>query len=137
MSVIINKSAIVKFREVSQRKLKELPKIVSDEATIIIDRTGKGIDAEGATFAPYVPKYEKIRGDLGFNTSPPDLRRTGNMLSSIRLKNTKITETSGYTEIAFGSQIEIDKARGNMRKRNFFQLSDEQIQRIKRRLQEA
>jgi hypothetical protein len=137
MGITINRSALVKFRNVSKRKLKELPRIVSDEATIIVARTGKGIDAEGASFAPYVPKYAKIRGDLGFNTSPPDLRRTGNMLSSIRLKNTKITETSASTEIAFGSQIEIDKARGNMRKRNFFALSDEQIQRIKRRLQEA
>jgi hypothetical protein len=110
---------------------------VSDEIAIIAARTTAGKDADEQSFAPYVPSYAKRREKNNDQVSPPNLTVTGHMLGSMRRGATTETETSITTTIEFGSETEANKARGNMKKRKFFALSDEQIKEITKRVNEG
>jgi hypothetical protein len=118
------------MQDVLARKKKAFMVAVQDQIAIIQARTQKGIDADGSGFAPYTPKYREKRARNNDQTEPPNLTVKGNMLASIRLSNTRETPTGISTEIVFGSDEEARKARGNMKKRKFFALSDEQKQDI-------
>ena len=122
------------IKPILDAKKKVFLEAVSDEIAIIQARTQKGLDVNDSTFAPYVPQYAKKRQANNDQVSPPNLTVTGNMLSSMRRGATTETETGISTTIEFGSSIEADKARGNMKKRNFFALSDEQVKEITNRV---
>lgn len=109
---------------------------LADEATQIVLRTQRGVDADGNTFTPYSEAYAKKRGDSGRQVSPPNLMYTGNMLASIATKVTRTLETVLGT-IFFNSTREALKARGNQEKRRFFGLSEEQVKRLTDKLRGA
>ena len=119
-----------KMQDVLARKKKAFLVAVQDQIAIIQARTQKGLDFENKGFAEYTDKYKEKRKKGGNQIDPPNLTITGNMLASIRLSNTRETPTGISTEIVFGSDQEARKARGNMKKRKFFALSDEQKQDI-------
>lgn len=58
----------------------------------ILSRTHKGIDAEGKKFPPYHPQYAKDRTKSGLKSNPVDLRRTGQLLGSLGLRQVKLTQ---------------------------------------------
>lgn len=132
----------VKNSEVILRAVKEridrmrsrLPQVLADEAARIVTRTRKGVDVDGNPFADYTPRYAKSRRRKGRKVSPVDLTFSGDMLNAI---TTEVREEPGKTvgTIFFNSAREAGKARGNQEKRRFFGLSDEQVERIKKRLQ--
>lgn len=115
----------------------------------IIKRTQSGRDANGVNFAPYIDEYRKEkefatgRGatvDLvGFNYKKKTSRKTqrktprtqpGAMLAAMQSSVRRIGNTLEGI-INFINPREGDKARGNMKKRNFFNLSDTQIKNLK------
>src|ERR1700752_5174468 len=129
------KNAEVIVRAVKERidRMRErLGPALADEAARIVVRTQRGQDVDGNSFAPYSKQYAKHRARKGRNTTPVDLTFTGNMLSAI---STEGAEEGGATvgKLSFNSAREAVKARGNQEKRPFFGLSDEQVERIKRR----
>lgn len=109
---------------------------ISDEATRIVVRTQRGLDVDGNPFPEYSKQYAKVRRNAGRRTSPVDLTFTGQMLNSIQ---TRVTRALGKItgEIFFSSASEAAKARGNQKLRSFFGLSDEQVERIKDKMQKA
>jgi hypothetical protein len=152
------KNAEVIVRLVKQ-KLDEakarLKPALDDEATRIINRTRGGTDVNGQKFAPYTPEYNKrkaslrsgfttrtgkkgknaqtVKGVYSATTQPVDLTLSGNMLAAIQVKVEDTREGSTGT-IYFNSALEAAKAQGNQQKRQFFGLSDEQVQRIRQKL---
>lgn len=122
------------IKPILDAKKKVFLEAVSDEIAIIQARTQKGLDVDDATFAPYVPQYAKKRKANSDQVSPPNLTITGSMLSSIRRGATTETDTGISTTLEFGSKIESDKARGNMKKRKFFALSEKQLKEITNRV---
>ena len=149
------KNADVIVRLVNEKLEKAKAKLgvaVSDEATRIVRRTRAGLDVDGKQFAPYTPPYNRfkgknrsgivtrtgkagknarqVKGDFSVTPQPVDLTLSGNMLAAIQTK-VEDTSTGATATIFFNSAQEALKARGNQNKRQFFGLSDEQVQRIK------
>jgi len=56
--------------------------------SVILTRTSEGVDASGADLAPYSKRYARESGKV-----TPNLRRTGNLLGTMKVKANK---TSGY-----------------------------------------
>lgn len=129
-----NADVIVRVvQERLQQMRQRLEQVLVDEATEIVLRTQDGKDADGKPFDEYSPKYAKYRAKRGRKTDPVDLTFTGNMLAAIQ---TRVEDTTDGARgvIFFNSALEAAKARGNMERRRFFGLSDEQVRRIRQRL---
>ena len=75
----------------------------------------------------------KVKGQFSIVPQPVDLTLSGNMLNAIDTK-TEDTPTGAVATIFFSSALEAAKAQGNQKKRRFFGLADEAVQRIKRKL---
>lgn len=134
---IKNAEVIVRVvKEKLDKMTAKLEAALSDEATRIVLRTRKGLDVDGAPFAPYTEKYAAFKKSKGRKDNPVDLTFTGNMLASIQTKVEKTREGATGT-IFFGSAREAVKARGNQERRKFFGLSDEQVARIRKKLTEG
>jgi hypothetical protein len=127
---IKNAEVLIKLPEERLKAIDQnFEQALSDEATQIVLRTRRGVDADGSPFAPYTEAYAKRRSDKGRRTSPVDLTFTGNMLNAITVKVVRTLETIVGT-IFFNSTTEALKARGNQEKRRFFGLSEEQVKRL-------
>lgn len=86
-------------------------------ATIIQARTQRGLDADGQAFAPYSPAYEARRQKKGRGTMP-DLTFTGRMLGNMAARFLFYRKA----EILFTRGEEANKAAGNSKKRDFFDI---------------
>lgn len=115
--------------EVVQRKSVAFGQAVQIETGEIVRRTQSGIDVNGSPFKAYSKEYAAYKKKKGRNATP-DLTFSGKMLGSIKA-TVKATATKFFAEIKFSSATEAAKAKGNLKKRKFFGLSDEQIQRIR------
>lgn len=65
----------------------------------IIRRTAQGLDANGNPFAPYTPGYRRTLGKMGEDTSE-DLRLTGGLMNSIKVREKRITAAGVEVVIA-------------------------------------
>lgn len=131
-----NADVIVRVvKERLERMRQKLPAVMADAATEIVLRTQDGVDVNGMPFAEYEEKYAKYRERKGRQTDPVNLLFTGNMQAAI---TTDVQETpqGARGRIYFNSALEAAKAQGNQKKRRFFGLSEEQVQRIRSRLAE-
>lgn len=115
---------------------KEFNIAVSDEVTQMVRRTQSGRDKDNKSFKSYSPSYSKFKRKRGRNVSPPDLTFTGKMLGAITYKTFE-QGTKFIGEIFFNSSREATKARGNLRHRQFFGFSKEQILKIQQRIKAA
>lgn len=108
---------------------------IGDEVEELISRTQKGEDVNGVRFEAYSKAYAKKRAESGRGTRP-DLTYTGNMLNSIT-HTVRRTGKMIIGTVFFNSSKEALKAQGNMRNREFFGFSEEQIQNIKEAIRRA
>lgn len=123
------------FKKIAKEDFEHREKRLSDFLAVavkdIVKRTQSGKDANGGPFEKYTPEYAhykfvtKKRGfgkvDLTFSGAmlramTHSVKRLGNVLEGI---------------INFTNPKDGEKARGNMEKRNFFNLSDTQIKNLK------
>jgi len=88
---------------------------------LIKQRTQKGKNADGSSFAPYKPEYKSFRREKGRQVSFPDLNFSGNMLSNMTQKS-----TSTQAIIFFASKAQAIKAVGNNKKRKFFAIGNKE-----------
>lgn len=86
-------------------------------ATIIQARTQRGVDADGSAFAKYSEAYAKRREKKGRGTMP-DLTFTGRMLGNMTARFLFFRKA----EIVFARGEEANKAAGNSKKRDFFDI---------------
>jgi hypothetical protein len=122
------------FKKISKEDFEKREKRLNDFLAVavkdIVKRTQSGTDANGGSFEKYTPEYahykfvKKKRGpgkvDLTFSGAmlramTHSVKRLGNALEGI----------INFTNVKDG-----EKARGNMQKRNFFNLSDTQIKKL-------
>ena len=82
---------------------------------LIKQRTQKGKDADGRSFAPYTPEYKSFRREKGRQVNTPDLNFKGNMLSNMTQKS-----EPKKAILYFASTAQNIKAVGNQKKRPFF-----------------
>lgn len=87
-------------------------------ATIIQARTQRGVDADGNAFAPYSKPYAAKRVREGRSAAMPDLTFTGHMLGAITSRFLFYRKS----EIIFSRGEEANKAAGNSKKRDFFDI---------------
>lgn len=137
--------------EIKERHQNALEKALAKAVREINKRTLGGTDADGAAFAPYTPEYaayksgftktgknrktrSKKTGNLNavkprFGAGTVNLAYSGDMLQS--MQTTFSRDANGITGyITFSSAEAAAKAKGNMKKRKFFALSDEQLKQI-------
>lgn len=91
--------------------------IARQAATIVKARTQSGKDADGASLAPYTPKYAKKRSDAGRSTTP-DMTWKGQMLGNMAAAYIE----PGRAAVIFTSSEQANKAAGNSKKRDFFDI---------------
>jgi hypothetical protein len=130
----------IKIAEDLKAKLKDLEpvfdKAVQVEVSRMSARTRSGNDVNDQSFDPYSPGYAAFKKKKGRSASPVDLTFKGSMLRAITQKVFK-QGGSLVAEVFFNSALESKKAEGNLKKRDFFGFSDEQLERIKRKIVEA
>jgi 3-hydroxyacyl-CoA dehydrogenase len=126
---IVIKVAEAKFKEAEAR----FERAVDDEVTRMVARTRAGKDINGQAFAPYSKGYAKAREKRGRKASPVDLTFSGKMLSAVTTKTERTSEKTSVT-VFFNSVKEALKARGNQAKRFFFGFSEEQKERIRKKI---
>jgi len=103
--------------------------------TEIITRTKKGQSPEGSTFKPYSKSYADYKRKRGLQSSPPDLKLTGNMLNSIQTK-VGIGKKGISGKISVTGEFNRQKARWNQGDssrvpfRRFMAMSEEQVKRL-------
>ena len=124
---------------------------IQEERTEILSRTQQGKSYDGSNFPKYSDGYAALRAKFGKNTSPVDLRVTGNMLEAI---STKVADSVDKVrgEIILPNitgvplpwaknpkrvPSALEKARWVGGKRKFFGVSKEFLQRLNKRLREA
>jgi hypothetical protein len=109
--------------------------IAQEIIDVMLERTAKGKDIDGAKFTKYSDAYKKSDEFGDFKSSSKvnmDLR--GNMLEDIDI----IAETTNTIKIGFSDELETKKAyRHNtgdkgMTERQFFGVTDKEIKKIKR-----
>lgn len=120
-------------REILEKQERELKLAINDAATEIVTRTRSQKDARGATFKALTPIYKKFKARKG-RAAVPDLTYSGKMLASITSTVERLADGL-LGRIFFSSQKEAEKARGNMKIRKFFELSKDQVNKIRNRLQ--
>lgn len=86
-------------------------------ATIVQARTGRGVDADGEAFAPYSEGYAERRKKKG-RSERPDLTYTGRMLGAMTGKFLFYRKSA----VVFSRGEEANKAAGNSKKRDFFDI---------------
>lgn len=87
-----------------------------------------GEDFRGRPFDPYTPDYAKQRAKAGYQVGYVDLTRTGRLWASVRPEVIQSTQESTTVEVAPRGQDNVDKARGQVRKRgNIILPSDEEL----------
>jgi hypothetical protein len=142
-------------REILEKQERELKLAINDAATEIVTRTQGGKDSRGTSFAKYSDGYGalkqrvtgRIKPDLigfGYRTTRNGSKnkagtrvgspQPGSMLAAITSEVTKLADGL-LGRIFFSSQKEAEKARGNMKIRKFFELSKDQVNKIRNRLQ--
>ncbi len=82
---------------------------------LIKQRTQRGKDADGRSFAPYTLEYKSFRREKGRQANFPDLNFKGNMLSNMTQKS-----DPKKAILYFASKAQNIKAVGNQKKRPFF-----------------
>lgn len=105
----------------------ELPAKLGAFLTLAIkERTKKGLDVYGASFAPYTQRYARYRVSKGRGTRP-NLLWSGTMLAALTF-----TVEAGQVVLGFMDATQEAKALGNTHPndvtwREFFALSDEDL----------
>ena len=117
-----------KIRAKTELFVENFREAMKDAKTEIIDRLDRG---EGPTgkLDGYKPSYKKYKESKGRSGDVVNMRFTGNMLGSMIAETTK-TPDGAIGRIKFGGS-EIKKVKGNLEKRPFFGLNDDDIKRIK------
>ena len=92
---------------------------------LIKQRTTRGRDYQGKAFPAYTNVYKEFRQQAGRQTQFPDLKFSGQMLSSITQKS-----EPDYAVIYFANKFQNVKAIGNQKKRKFFAIGSQEIQPI-------
>lgn len=59
---------------------------------MIVERTGRGVGADGKAFAPYSAAYRQALLEAGEKADPVDLRLTGGMLASVKARKVEVTK---------------------------------------------
>lgn len=110
----------------------ELLIIAQDLSATIKDRISQdGLNADGSKFPGYTPQYKKARAKAGFQTGFFDFSRTGRALANIQPRITKSGPDTQIT-IGAGSQENIDKLRGQVKKRgNILRPSAEELEEVR------
>lgn len=116
-------------KEILEKQKTILDRAMVEAATGIVQRTRQKQDAQGGTFKPLTPAYKKYKTKKG-RLGVPDLTFSGRMLAAIASKIEQPSAAVLQGTIFFNSALEAAKAKGNMRLRNFFALSRDQINRI-------
>ncbi len=143
-------------KDILREKLAEIRQAfeaaVSDEVTRMVTNASQGKQADGTGMTPYSDGYRKRREAAGYQGDPPNLAITGDMLAAMTYEmdpNEEIAATLKFTskdtvytgKRGFGSTRTantVDKARWNNRPgREFFKLTNEALERIRRRIAEA
>lgn len=95
---------------------------------IILQRTARGVDADGAPFRAYSPGYAAFRADAGRQVDQVDLNFSGRMLGS--LQHT-VDVSSGAVTLFFPGE-EAEKAYENQVRlgRRFFDLSEDDLRTL-------
>lgn len=118
---------------VTPAMLMEAAKIIH---TGILERTAKGVDADGKTFPAYSEKWAAIRRERGRPTSKVDLFFTGQMIGAI----TQRVVSGNEAQIFFVDTQQAAKAHGHTtgwrgkkpgKERRFFAAGDQDIKKIK------
>jgi phage gpG-like protein len=76
-------SVVVSIEHAAQVTDVDLQFVGDAAKSLIADRTRRGLDVDGAPFAPYSKAYAKTRTKSGRNASPVNLSWSGKMLQSI------------------------------------------------------
>lgn len=121
--------------EVIKKTEKKLGATLEEMAEQIVTRSRNQNSVDGGRFKQLSAEYAKRKRASG-RSAVPDLTFSGKMLAAI----TSAVERTGNVlngRIFFNSVREAEKARGNMKIRNFFGLSKEQIQTLTRKLRGA
>lgn len=124
--------------ELRAKRKKDLGVAVSDEVTVMIERTQQQKGIEGGRFKQLTKAYARYKARPKRDGTPrrppvPDLTLTGKMLQSIQ---SKVEETPDALIgiVYFDSTAEAEKARGNSRLRKFFGFARKQIDNIRKKL---
>jgi hypothetical protein len=92
---------------------------------LIKQRTQKGKNPDGGSFAPYKPEYKAFRRERGRQVNFPDLNFSGQMLSNMTQKN-----TPKQAILFFANKFQASKALGNQKKRPFFLIGDKETKTL-------
>ena len=116
-------------RELNKQVEKAIEQAAFDQKARIIRRTQQGLNANESPFEPYSKEYAEFRADHGRSRTPVTLTWTGAMLRSIATKIERLN--TSVRGILFFS-AEGAKAAGNQRRRNFFDISAKDAEKIKK-----
>jgi hypothetical protein len=117
---------------VTPAMLMEAAKIIH---TGILERTAKGVDADGKAFPPYSEKYAARREARGRPTSKVDLFFTGQMLGAV----TERVVSGNEAHVFFADTQQAAKAHGHTtgwrgkkpsKERRFFAVGDQDVKKI-------
>lgn len=121
--------------------LNEFPEIVFNKTVFseiseysiakMLQRTLSGKGPDGKIFKKYSPRYKKFREEKGRQGFPVNLNFHGDMLNSLTYKSTDKGATLFFMNTSDRNNVKNpDKAFYNHQTRNFFALSEEEIQGI-------
>lgn len=120
------------FKQISQEVKDDLKKnfdkALETAAREIVERSKQQRDVRGSTFKSLTPQYSKYKTSKG-RRAVPDLTFSGKMLGAITSKVQDLGKQL-LGKIFFTSAAEAAKAQGNMKTRDFFGLSESQVQKI-------
>ena len=92
---------------------------------LIKQRTQKGKNPDGGSFASYKPEYKAFRRERGRQVNFPDLNFSGQMLSNMTQKS-----DSTKAILFFANKFQATKALGNQKKRPFFLIGDRETKTL-------
>lgn len=136
ISIKNNTHIAARIKKKLENKRKVFDVQMQEAASDIVERTTAGLDVDGFTFDEYSEAYELRREKKNYQTYPPNLTVTGNMLKALRSR-VRVVGDKLEGVISWHDQTERKKARGNQNHRNFFGLSDQQVEKIKQKIREA
>ena len=103
-----------------------MEKVGMKASEMILRRTAKGVDVNGQSFRPYHPDYAEYRKDKGRRVDIVDLNFTGKMYASLTHDVISENEVMLY----FAGDPQAEKAQHNNPKRQFFALSQEEMDEL-------
>lgn len=129
--------ALAKLEEIQSKDLWE--RVANVATRIVTGRTKKGVDVNGAPFAPYSKSYKKVP------KNPVNLKRTGNMLNAVTGEGHKdharvFVEESGRSDGESNLALAVAHDDGNDRvpQRHWFGISMEsEIKKIYKVFEDA